>query len=156
MEGSFAVQIHYGDALDLRIVRERVAATDGGDYVLFIMNREFDLMEDIAEDVDFVNFQFRSFFPHYPWDVVKTLSFKQQEWLYEQPQYVDLDTLQTENLLRDGASEIGRKEEAFQDLQREWASICMEIDFNRPTEWMQKASEILLSAIEMDRLADMQ
>jgi hypothetical protein len=31
---------------------------------------------------------------------------------------LDLDTLQTENLLRDGASEIGRKEEAFRHLQR--------------------------------------
>ena len=154
LEGTFAVQIHYGDALDLRFVREHYIGEGQDGYVLFIMNREFELMEDIAEDVDFVNFQFRSFFPHYPWDVVKTLSFKQQEWLYEQKQYVDLDTLQTENLLRDGASEIGRKEEAFQDLQREWASICMQIDFNRPTEWMQKASEILLSAIEMDRWAD--
>lgn len=156
LEGTFAVQIHYGGALDLRFAREHYIGEGQDGYVLFIMNREFELMEDIAEDVDFVNFQFRSFFPHYPWDVVKTLSFKQQEWLYEQKQYVDLDTLQTENLLRDGASEIGRKEEAFQDLQREWASICMKIDFNRPTEWMQKASEILLSAIEMDRLADMQ
>lgn len=154
LEGTFAVQIHYGDALDLRFVREHYIGEGQDGYVLFIMNCEFELMEDIAEDADFVNFQFRSFFPHYPWDVVKTLSFRQQEWLYEQKQYVDLDKLQTENLLRDGASEIGRKEEAFQHLQQEWASICMQIDFNRPTEWMQKASEILLSAIEMDRWAD--
>lgn len=154
LEGTFAVQIHYGDALDLRFVREHYIGEGQDGYMLFIMNREFELMEDIAEDADFVNFQFRSFFPHYPWDVVKTLSFRQQEWLYEQKQYVDLDKLQTENLLRDGASEIGRKEEAFQHLQQEWASICMQIDFYRPTEWMQKASEILLSAIEMDRWAD--
>ncbi len=154
LEGTFAVQIHYGDALDLRFVREHYIGEGQDSYVLFIMNREFELMEDIAEDVDFVIFQFRSFFPHYPWDVVKTLSFKQQEWLYEQKQYVDLDTLQTENLLHDGASELGRKKEAFQHLQQEWASICMQIDFNRPTEWMQKAAEILLSAIEMDRWAD--
>lgn len=154
LEGTFAMQIHYGDALDLRIVREHYIAEGQDGYVLFIMNSEFELMEDIAEDVDFVNFQFRSFFPHYPWEVVKTLSFKQQEWLYEQKQYVDLNTLQTQNLLRDGASEIGRKEEAFQHLQQEWASICMQIDFNRPTEWMLRAAEILLSAIEMDRWAD--
>lgn len=154
LEGTFAVQIHYGDALDLRFVREHYIGEGQDGYVLFIMNREFELMEDIAEDVDFVNFQFRSFFPHYPWDVVKTLSFKQQEWLYEQKQYVDLDTLQTENLLRDGASEMGRKEEAFRHLQQEWASICMQIDFNRPTGWMQRTAEILLSAIEMDRWAD--
>lgn len=156
LEGIFAVRVFYGDALDLRIVRETVVADDPGAFVLFIQNREFDLMEDIAQDAGFVNFQFRSFFPHYPWDVVKTLSFKQQEWLYEQPQHVDLDTLQTENLLRDGASEIGRKEEAFRHLQQEWASICMHIDFNRPTEWMQKAAEIVLSVIEMDRWADFQ
>ena len=154
LEGTFAVQVFIGDALDLRIVRETVVADDPDAFVLFVQNKEFDLMPDIAEDADWVNFQFRSFFPHYPWDVVKTLSFKQQEWLYEQPQHVDLDVFQTEGLLRDGASEIGRKEEAFLDLQREWAYICQKIDFNRPTEWMHKASEILLSAIEMDRWAD--
>jgi hypothetical protein len=141
LEGSFAVQIHYGDALDLEIrPREQSHASDGQDgYVLFIMNREFDLMADIAEDADFVNFQFRSFFPHYPWDVVKTLSFKQQEWLYEQPQYVDLDTLQTENLLRDGASEMGRKEEAFQaPPARSGRPSVWRLISIRPTEWMQR------------------
>jgi len=156
LEGTFAVQIHYGDSLELRLVREKWRAGDRDGFVLFIMSRDFPLMPDVAEDVAFVNFQFRSFFPHYPWDVVKTLSFKQQEWLYEQKQYVDLDTLQTENLLRDGASEIGRKEEAFRDLKQDWYALLGKIDFNRPTEWMTEASEILLSAIEMDRWADFQ
>ena len=156
LEGTFAVQIHHGDALDLRLVREHYIDEGQNSYVLFIMNSEFELMDAIAEEVDFVNFQFRSFFPHYPWDVVKSLSFKQQEWLYEQKQYVDLDMLQTESLLRDGESEIGRKEDAFRNLQQEWGTICMDIDFNRPTEWMQKASEIILAAIEMDRLTDIQ
>lgn len=154
LEGTFGVQVFIGGALDLRIVRETVVADNPDGYVLFVQNKEFDIMDDIAEDVSWVNFQFRSFFPRYPWDVVKTLSFKQQEWLYEQPQYIDLDEFETEGLLRDGASEIGRKEEAFRALQSEWYLLCREIDFNRPTEWMQKAARILLSAIEMDRLSD--
>lgn len=154
LEGTFAVQVYFGGALDLRIVKETIVADNPDGYVLFIQNREFDLIDDIAKEADWVNVQFRSFFPHYPWDVVKTLSFKQQEWLFEQPQHVDLNIFQTENLLRDGATEISRKEEAFQNLQKEWAAICMNIDFNRPTEWMTKAAEIVLSAIEMDRWAD--
>lgn len=156
LEGNFGVRTYSGGALDLRIVRETVVAEDPDAFVLFVMTGDFTLMEDIAEDATFVNFQFRSFFPLYPWDVVKTLSFKQQEWLYEQKQYVDLDTLQTENLLHDGASEIDWKEEAFQHLQQEWTSICMQIDFNRPTEWIQKASEIVLSAIELNKWGDLQ
>ncbi len=155
LEGTFAVQVFYGGALDLRIVRETVVAENPDGFVLFIQNKEFDLMDDIAEDAAWVNIQFKSFFPHYPWDVVKTLNFKQQEWLYEQPQHVDLNTLQTENMLREGASDISKKEEAFKNLQKEWAAICMNIDFNRPTEWMNKAAKIVLSAIEMDRWADM-
>ena len=154
LEGTFAVQVFIGGPLDLRIVRETVVADNPDGYVLFVQNKEFEIMDDIAEDSSWVNFQFRSFFPRYPWDVVKTLSFKQQEWLYEQPQHVDLDVFETEGLLRDGASEISRKEEAFKALQGEWYLMSREIDFNRPTEWMQKAARILLSSIEMDRWAD--
>lgn len=156
LEGTFAVRVFAGGPLDLRIVRETVFADNPESYVLFVQNREFDIMDDIAQDVSWVNFQFKSFFPHYSWDVVKMLSFQQQEWLYEQPQHVDLDRLQTEGLLRDGASEIGRKEEAFKSLQSDWYFISQDIDFNRPTEWAQKAARIILSTIEMDRWADFQ
>ena len=155
LEVTFAVQVYFGNALDLRVRREKWLSGEKKDYVLFVTYDDIDIMPDIANDIDYVIFQFRSFFPHYPWDIVKRLSFKQQEWLYEQPQLVDLDKLQTENLLRDSASEIGRQEDAFRKLKSEWASNCQSMDFNKPTAWMQKAAELLLSAIEMDRLGDL-
>jgi hypothetical protein len=156
LEGDFGVRTYYGGSLDLRIVRETVVTEEPDAFILFVMKEDFPLMEDIADDASFVNFQFRSFFPLYPWEAVKLLSFEQLDWLYAQPQFIDIGSLVKEGVLCDSAGEKPRSEEAFEDLLRDWYAAEQEIDFNRPTEWMQKASEILLSAIEMDRLADMQ
>ena len=154
LENTFAVQVYSGNALDLRIIREKWLEGDKDGYVLFVTYDDIELLPDVAIDVDYVVFQFRSFFPHYSWDLVKRLSFKQQEWLYEQPQLVDLNKLQTERIISDSDVVLSRKENAYRQLKSDWASNCQELDFNKPTAWMQKAAEIILSAIEMDRLGE--
>jgi hypothetical protein len=50
LEGIFACASFLWRCFRLRIVRETVVADDPGAFVLFIQNREFDLMEDIAQD----------------------------------------------------------------------------------------------------------
>ncbi len=152
----YGVEVHHGSSLRLRIVRETIVRKNPDKLVLFVMDGDFEILPDIARECDVVNFQFRSFFPHYPWDTVKQLSFEQQEWLYEQKGIVNLDSLAKKDIVCDIASEKTNSQRAFDELTREWEQICADIDFNRPTEWMQKAGEIVLSVIELGKWNDFQ
>ncbi len=150
LEG-LGVSVYDGGALQLRLVRELHVSRRRDEYILFVMKESFDIMEDIAEDCDFVNFQFRSMFKGYPWDLVKSLSFQKQAWLYEQDGFVDLNAIVRDQILEDRDFGKDNKETAFSELKAEWDSICADIDFNRPTEWMKKAGEIVLSLVEIDK-----
>lgn len=152
----YGVEVHHGSSLQLRIVRETVIKQNPAKYILFVMKGDFDILPDIAQECDVVNFQFRSFFPHYPWDTVKQLSFDQQEWLFEQKGIVDLDSLVKKDVLCERGAEKPKAEVAFDDLTREWDDICKDIDFNRPTDWMRKGGEIVLSVIEIGMWAEFQ
>ncbi len=150
----YGVQVFHGTSLALRIVRETVVKQNPDKFILFVMTGEFEILPDIARECDVVNFQFRSFFPHYPWDTVKHLTFEQKEWLYEQKGIVDLDIVLKSGDFCDIAYEKTNNQRTYENLIKNWDYICSEIDFNRPTDWMQKAGEIILSVIELGRWND--
>ena len=149
---AFGVYVDYGDSLRLRLVRETIVADNPDKKVLFVMKGDFDILPDIAQECDVVVFQFQSFFPHYPWYVVKQLSFAQQEKLYETKGIVDLDSFVREYALCEGGKT--NSENALAELKSKWQSNLGCLDFNKPTEWMTKAGEILLSALEMDKWSE--
>ena len=150
------VLVYSGDSLALRLVRELEIDRHPESRILFVMKDEFRIMDDIAVECDKVVFQFRSFFKHYSWDKVKQLSFAQMAWLYELNGIVDLDTLVNNYELHDVASEKNRGQIAYEDLLREWREISTDIDFNKPTEWMSKAGEIVLSILEIGKWSEFQ
>lgn len=152
----FGVMVYSGNDLALRIVRELEMDRHLESRILFVMKDEFRIMDDIATECDKVVFQFRSFFKHYAWDKVKQLSFDQMAWLYEQNGIVDIDALVNKYELYDVTSEKSRGQIAYEDLLWNWREIAADIDFNKPTEWMSKAGDIVLSVLEIDRWNDFQ
>ena len=152
----YGVQVFHGKSLALRITWETVVKQNPDKLILFVLTGDFEILPDIAMGCDVVNFQFRSFFSHYPWDTVKQLSFEQQEWLFEQKGIVDLDSLVRKDVVCDVASEKAHSQRAYDDLVSEWDHICVDIAFNRPTEWMLKAGGIVLSVIELGKWNDFQ
>ena len=150
------VLVYSGDSLALRLVRELEMDRHPENRILFVMKDEFRIMDDVADECDKVVFQFRSFFKHYSWDKVKQLSFAQMAWLYEQNGIVDLNTLVNNYELHDVASEKSRGQIAYEDLMQDWREISTDIDFNKPTEWMSKAGEIVLSVLEIGKWTEFQ
>lgn len=156
VEKDCGVKIFTGDALDLRIVRETVVRSNPDAYVIFVTKSTILLLDDIAEDCSVVNLQFKSFFSRYPWEKVKELTFAKMSWLYEQHGYVQLDTIGTD-FLREGLHNNKYQDEITSTkLILEWGANLKKLDFNKPTTWMNKAAEILLSAIENDFWEDFQ
>lgn len=150
------VLVYSGNSLALRLVRELEMDRHPESRILFVMKDEFRIMDDIAAECDKVVFQFRSFFKYYAWDKVKQLSFDQMAWLYEQNEIVDLDSLVNKYGLHDVDFEKSRGQVAYEDLLRVWRKISADIDFNKPTEWMTKAGEIVLSVLEIGKWAEFQ
>ena len=87
---------------------------------------------------------------------MKQLSFAQMAWLYEQNGIVENDTLVNNYELHDVASEKSRGQIAYEDLMQDWREISTDIDFNKPTEWMSKAGEIVLSVLEIGKWTEFQ
>lgn len=155
LEG-LGVLVYSGDSLALRLVRELEMDRHPESKILFVMKDEFRILDDIAAECDKVILQFRSFFKHYAWDKVKQLSFAQMAWLYEQNGIVDLDAFVNKYELYDVASEKSRGQIAYENLLHDWREISADIDFNKPTEWMAKAGEIVLSILEIGKWAEFQ
>lgn len=150
------VHVYSGNSLSMRLVRELEMDRHPESKILFVMKDEFQIMDDISAECDKVVFQFRSFFKHYAWDKVKQLSFSQMAWLYEQNGIVDIDALVNNHELHDVASEKSKGHVAYEDLLQNWHQISKEIDFNKPTEWMSKAGEVVLSVLEIGKWAEFQ
>lgn len=156
IEKEFGAKVFSGDSLDLRIVRETVVRKDPDEFVIFATKSSIRLLDDIAEDCTVVNIQFRSFFPNYPWDKVKEMSFDKMAWLYEQPGYVYLEAPSSGLLQDNSVDNTETAESKLESLKLAWSFNMDKLDFNKPTEWMNRASEILLSVIEDDFLDEFQ
>lgn len=150
IQKEFGVKVFSGDSLDLRIIRETVVRKDPDEFVIFATKSNIHLLDDIAEDCTVVNIQFKSFFPKYPWDKVKEMSFGKMAWLYDQPGYLYLEP--------DGISQLSdiHGTSTLSKLKLAWKSNMDILDFNKPTEWMNRASEIILDVIENEFWDDFQ
>lgn len=156
IEKEFGVRIYTGDSLDLRIVRETVVRKDPDEFVIFATKSGIRLLDDIAEDCTVVNIQFKSFFPGYPWERVKDMSFADMAWLYEQPGHVYIQHGGDNKIKEDYWTSKNANTISFAGLKLDWDANMKKLDFNKPTEWINRAAEILLTAIKNDFWSEFQ
>ncbi len=143
LESEMGVVVAGGEELELRIARETVVSENRSMPVLFVARRELKILEDIAAECDVVYFQMKSLFP-YTWEKVKSSGFDGMKRFYEEGDYT---------ALQEGALGESKK---FEMTKASWDLNLGRLDFNKPTEWMNKAAGTVLSVIEQDRWADFQ
>lgn len=149
------VEIVMGNSLDLRIIWETEWKTAQDKRCIFVMQEEFEILEDIRREVEYFSFQTRSLFRFYHWDTIKNESLATLEWLYAQPQLVPLDELKTRDMVTEYGFSVNRTDEAMLEIKLKWEQLMSKPNFNRPSEWMPEASRIMLQTLELERWHEM-
>ena len=150
------VEFVKGNSLDLRIQWETEWKHNQSKKLLFLMQDEFEIMEDIQQEIEYFSFQIRSMFRFYHWDTIKNESLSALEWLYSQPQLVPLDEIKTRNIVSEYGNTVNKIDEAMQEVKLNWNNLMAKPNLNRPSDWMSEASRLLLKALEMERWHEMQ
>lgn len=156
IESECGIKVFSGNSLDLRLLREKRLAEDDECRTLFAASESIDILEDILQECEVVTFQMKSFFQRYPWDRVKSMPADKLCWLYEQPRYVYLVNDDEDRTIEEGEVTEETPEIKFKISRLSWSFNMEKLDFNRPTEWMNRASEILLGVIEQERWGEFQ
>lgn len=145
-----------GNSLDLRVQWETEWKHDHSKKSLFLMQDEFEILEDIQQEIEFFSFQIRSMFRFYHWDTIKNESLSVLDWLYSQPQRVPLDEIKTRNIVSEYGYSVNRMDEAMLEVKSNWGKLMAKPNFNRPSDWMSQVSRLLLKALELERWHEMQ
>lgn len=145
-----------GNSLDLRIQWETDWKHNQNKKSLFLMQEEFEIMEDIQQEVEYFSFQIRNMFRFYHWDTIKDESLSALDWLYSQSQLVPLDEIKTRNIVSEYGHSVNRTDEAMMEVKLDWKSLMAKPNFNRPSDWMSQASRLLLKSLELERWHEMQ
>jgi len=142
---AFGVKTYSGTSLDLRLVRETIVAEDKTSYVLFVSTERFEILEDVASEVSCISFQLRSMFSSYlPADMLQVAPLSELERQYDSPDIESLVRYKSPTILKERFGD-----EATVEMARwRWENNLKRLDFNKPSEWMNKAAEILLQVIE--------
>lgn len=141
----FGVASFTGSSLDLRIVRELRYNKDEGDYILFVSKEKFELLDDIAEDASVLTFQLKSMFSSYlPAELLAIAPLEEIERQYDSPDIERLNEYRKPNVLGEGEGNL----DSVEYLRWRWENNLTCLDFNKPTVWMNKAAEIIHTAIE--------
>ena len=141
----FGVRIYFGTSLDLRIVRETIVATDRDAYVLFVTKERFELIEDVALESSYISFNLKSMFSSYlPTEALLRVPLTELEKQYDAPDFESLRRYDSPLLLKEGCGDKPSVEFA----KWQWENNLKNLDFNKPSVWINKASEIILQVIE--------
>lgn len=134
-----------GSSLDLRIVRELHYNKSEGEYILFVTKERFELLEDVAEDTSVLTFQLKSMFSSYlPAELLSAAPLEEVERQFDFPDVERLNGYKTPTVLGEGAGNI----DSIEYLKWRWENNLSRLDFDKPTVWMNKAAEIIYTAIE--------
>lgn len=146
----FSVEVCGGDSLDLRIVRE-TKVRQGIGKVLFVATDTLDILEDIENECEQIVFQFKTFFPHQSWEVIKQQPYAKLCKAYEHPGYYSFDDSCEEKVLSERGPKEMNPEEQYNLVKLSWSMNKDRINFNKPTEWMDIAAEKILKVIELEK-----
>ena len=147
-------EIVSGSSLDLRILREIELRRFPEKKYLFISTEDFSPLDDIAAEADIMRFSIARFFPRYRWSQLNDLSLVNLNTVYTSPELVNIVTLKTITGVSDGIENHNQSE--TDSLILEWTNHSVKPVFNKPTEWIIKTAELLLSALEQDCWEEMQ
>lgn len=145
-----SIEVCGGDSLDLRIVRE-TTVRHGTGKVLFVATDTLDILEDIENECEQIVFQFKTFFPHQPWEVIKQQPYAKLCKAYEHPGYYSFDDSCEEKVLSERGPKEMNPEEQYNLVKLSWSMNKDRINFNKPTEWMDIAAEKILKVIELEK-----
>ena len=145
-----SIEVCGGDSLDLRIVRE-TTVRQGTGKVLFVATDTLDILEDIENECEQIVFQFKTFFPHQPWEVIKQQPYAKLCKAYEHPGYYSFDDSCEEKVLSERGPKEMNPEEQYNLVKLSWSMNKDRINFNKPTEWMDIAAEKILKVIELEK-----
>lgn len=145
-----SIEVCGGDSLDLRIVRE-TKVRQGTGKVLFVATDTLDILEDIENECEQIVFQFKTFFPHQSWEVIKQQPYAKLCKAYEHPGYYSFDDSCEGKVLSERGSKEMSPEEQFNLVKLSWSMNKDRINFNKPTEWMDIAAEKILKVIELEK-----
>jgi len=150
------VEFAKGNSLDLRILWETNWKNSQEKKCVFLMQEEFEIMEDIRRETEFFSFQTRSMFRFYHWDTIKNESLSKLEWLYNQRQLVPLDEIKTRDIVSDYGFTENKVDEVMQGVKIDWKQLMSRPNYNKPSEWMQAASRLMIKALEFERWHEME
>lgn len=145
------VEFAKGNSLDLRVIWETEWKTSIDKKCVFLMQEEFEILEDISCETEFLSFQIKSMFRFYHWDTIKNESLATLEWLYNQPQLLPLDRIKTRDIVSEYASTVNRVDEAMNEIKHDLNMLMTKPNFNRPSEWLPDVSRLLLKSLELER-----
>lgn len=145
-----SIEVCGGDSLDLRIVRE-TKVRQGTGKVLFVATDTLDILEDIENECEQLVFQFKTFFPHQSWEVIKQQPYAKLCKAYEHPGYYSFNDSSEGKVLSDRGSKEMSPEEQYNLVKLSWSMNKDRINFNKPTEWMDIAAEKILKVIELEK-----
>lgn len=141
----FGVQTYSGKSLDLRIVRETIVAADRDAYVLFVTKERFELIEDVAIESSYISFNLKSIFSSYlPTEALLRVSLTELEKQYDAPDFESLRRYDSPMFLKEGCGD----KPSIELAKWQWDNNLKNLDFNKPSVWINKAADIILQVIE--------
>lgn len=151
----FDVDLRIGDSLDLRVLYETEYRTlRDKSLFLFVMREDFEVLDDLAHEVDAVTFQMRSFFRRYPWEVIRELPLAILEKLYRDTPSYQFSTEETTARINSYIIPENPEPAAKRDLAGELNNVLKGMSLYKAGESMERVSDIMLDALESERWED--
>ena len=146
IQDMYHIKIYSGNSLDLRIIRETVFKREN-DKILFLKDSDFEILEDVAQDIYALSFNLKALYPAYcPWNRIKDFSFAELCLQYEDNSYVYTKDNAYCHQLQESSVYGSNK---LEELEIQWNLLKLKgFDFNNPGVWISKASDLILSAIK--------
>ena len=148
------IEVAMGSSLDLRLIKEISSVEQPGRRVLFVIQREFELLPDIADEVDYYEFQTKSLFRYYAWEEIKNESLHVLSKLYETPQASRLTAAETSSIVTQIKCMVS---DSFAEYRVESykLDISTDVDFNNPTTWINETAKVMAQSLESDKWNDL-